>query len=260
MPSIKLAVQLRSLKLPLKRALPIVSQWRVPAVELDARGEISAGELSQTGRRQLRKLLDDHELRVAAIGFRTRRGYDVADDLERRVEATKAAMTLAHDLGASLLINQVGRVPAEATGAAWQTMLDALTDLGRHGQRVGTLLAAETGSEAGADLARLLAALPAGTLAVALNPGNLIVNGFSPAEAIAAVGTQIAYVRAKDGVRDLTQGRGVEVPLGRGVADFPALLGAMEGFDYRGYWTIERERADEPVTEIGQAVSYLRSL
>lgn len=260
MPSIKLAVQLRSLKLPLKRALPIVNQWRVPAVELDARGEISPGELSQTGRRQLRKLLDDFELRVAAVGFRTRRGYDVPDELERRVEATKAAMTLAHDLGASLVINQVGRVPAEPAGAAWQTMLDALSDLGRHGQRVGALLAAETGSEAGADLARLLAALPTGALAVALNPGNLIVNGFSPAEAIAAIGSHIAYVRAKDGVRDLAQGRGVEVPLGRGVADFPALLGAMEEYDYRGYWTVERERADEPVSEIGQAISFLRSL
>lgn len=260
MPSIKLAVQVRSLKMPLKRALPIVNQWRVPAIELDARGEVSASELSQTGRRQLRKLLEDYDLRVAAISFRTRRGYDVAEDLERRIEATKAAMTLAHDLGASLLINQIGRVPSEPGGAAWQIMLDALADLGRHGQRVGALLAAETGSEAGAELARLVAALPTGTLAVALNPGNLIVNGFSPAEAIAAVGPQIAYVRAKDGVRDLAQGRGVEVPLGRGVADFPALLGAMEEFDYRGYWTIERERADDPVMEIDQALSFLRSL
>jgi sugar phosphate isomerase/epimerase len=260
MPSLKLAVQLRSLKLPLKRALPIVNQWRVPAVELDARGEISASELSQTGRRQLRKLLDDFDLRVAAVGFRTRRGYDVTDELERRVEATKAAMTLAHDLGASLLINQVGRVPAEPEGSAWQTMLDALGDLGRHGQRVGVLLAAETGSEAGADLARLLTALPTGTMAVALNPGNLIINGFSPAEAIATVGQHVAYVRAKDGVRDLAQGRGIEVPLGRGVADFPALLGAIEEYDYRGYWTIERERADDPVAETADAISYLRSL
>jgi sugar phosphate isomerase/epimerase len=122
------------------------------------------------------------------------------------------------------------------------------------------LLAAETGSESGADLARLLAALPAGAMVVALNPGNLIINGFTPLDAVAALGSETAYVRAKDGVRDLAQGRGIEVPLGRGAADIPALMGALEERSYRGPWCIERERCDDPIMEIGHAVSYLRSL
>ncbi|HEX7447774.1 MAG TPA: sugar phosphate isomerase/epimerase family protein, partial [Pirellulales bacterium] len=198
--------------------------------------------------------------RVAAVGFRTRRGYDVADQLERRIEATKAAMQLAYDLGASLVVNQVGRVPAESEGSAWSLLGEALGELGAYGQRVGALLAAETGSESGGDLRRLIDALPPGSLAVALNPGNLIVNGFSPLEAVAELGPHIQYVHAKDGVRDLARGRGVEVELGRGSADFPALLGALEEHDYRGYWTIEREHAADPIHEIGQAVSYLQNL
>lgn len=260
MPSLRIAVQLRSLKLPLKKALQVANGWRVSGVEIDARGEINPGDLSQTGRRQLRKLLDDFELRVAAIGFRTRRGYDVPERLERRIEATKAAMQLAYDLGASLVVNQVGRVPENAEGPNWGLLVEALSDLGAYGQRVGALLAAETGSESGGDLRRLIDALPVGSIAVALSPGNLIVNGFSPSEAVAELGPQIQYIRAKDGVRDLARGRGVEVELGRGSADFPALMGAMEEHDYRGYWTIERENAVDPVHEIGQAVSYLRSL
>ena len=67
-------------------------------------------------------------------------------------------------------------------------------------------------------------------------------------------------VHAKDGVRDLAQGRGLEVPLGRGTVDFPELLGQLEEHNYRGYFTIERERADDPVFEIGQAVSFLRQI
>lgn len=260
MPTIQVAVQARSARLPLKRVLPLAKQWGASAVELDARGDANPQDLSQTGRRQLRKLFDDYELRVAAIGFRTRRGYDVSEDLERRVDATKAAMKLAYDLGAKWVVNQVGRVPEKSEGPRWQTLTEALTDLGNYAQRTGALIAAETGSESGTDLARLLTALPHGSMAVCLNPGSLIINGFSPLDAIAALGPNIFYVHAQDGVRDLAQGRGVEVQLGRGAADFPALLGALEEHDYRGYWTIQREKADNPLEEMAQAVSYLKSL
>ena len=81
------------------------------------------------------------------------------------------------------------------------------------------LLAAETGSEDGADLARLLAGLPSGGIGVNFDPGNLIINGFSPREALAALGRDVLHVHAKDAVRDLAQGRGLETPLGRGSAD-----------------------------------------
>ncbi len=260
MPLLNIAVQLRSLQLPFRQALLAAKRLGAAAVEVDARGEINPQELSRTGLRQLRKQFDDLSLRVVAVGFRTRRGYDVADELERRLEATKTAMRFAHALGAPLVVNQVGRVPDKPEGRAWQSLLEALADLGTYGQHVGALMAAETGSESGTDLARLLAALPAGAMVVALNPGNLIINGFAPLDTVAALGGEIAYVRAKDGVRDLAQGRGVEVPLGRGAADFPALMGALEERSYRGAWCVERERCDDPIREIGEAISYLRNL
>ena len=260
MPPLKIAVDLASLRLPFKPALLAAKRLGAEAVEIDARGEINPQQLSHSGRRQLRKLLDDLDLRVAAVSFRTRRGYDSAQDLERRIEATKRAMEFAYSLSASLVVNAVGRVPEKSEGPTWTTLVEALTDLGGYGQHVGATLAAETGSEAGADLARLLAALPPGALAACLNPGNLIINGFSSLDAVQALGADIRYVHAKDGVRDLAQGRGVETLLGRGAADFPALLGALEEHGYRGYWTVVRERSENPLAEIGQAVSYLQSL
>lgn len=260
MPEIKIAVQAKSARLPLRRLLPIIKLWHVHAVELDARGDANPQELSQTGRRQLRKLLEDYELRVAAVSFRTRRGYDTAAELDRRIEATKAAMKLAYDLGASWVVNQVGRVAEESQSPRWNMLVEALADLGQFGQRTGALVAAETGSESGADLARLLQALPHGSLGVAFNPGKLIINGFSPHEALTALGPNISYVYAQDGVRDLAQGRGIEVQLGRGSADVPALLGALEEHDYRGYWTVLGEQSENPVEEMSDAVSYLRSL
>lgn len=260
MPAVKIAIRLASLRLPFRKALDVAARLGASGVEIDARGEIRPEELTQTGLRELRRLLDEHNLSVAAVGFQTRRGYDVPDDLERRVAATKAAMKFAADLRAPVVVNQVGRVPAEPKGGNWELLLQTLTDLSQYGQHVGAPLAAQTGSESGPELARLIAALPAQGIGVDLDPGNLIINGFSPLEAIGALGANILHVHARDGVRDLARGRGLEVPLGRGSADFPALLGALEECRYRGYFTIARDEAEDPEFEIGEAVKYLKSL
>jgi sugar phosphate isomerase/epimerase len=205
-------------------------------------------------------MLEDRNLTACAVEFRTRRGYNVTEDLERRIDATKGAMRFAADLGASVVVNQVGLIPPEADQEEWSRLLEALTDLGAYGQRVGAWLAAETGSEEGTDLARLVAALPSGCVGVTFNPGNLIVNGFSARDAVDSLGSHVVYVRAKDGVRDLAQGRGVETPLGRGAADFPEIIGALEEHNYRGYYTVTREGTANPVPEVGQAIQYLRGI
>ena len=95
---------------------------------------------------------------------------------------------------------------------------------------------------------------------VNFDPGNLIINGYSPLEAAGVLGPHIVHVHAKDAVRDLAQGRGLEVPLGRGSVDFPALLAVLEEHHYRGYLTIEREQSRQPEEEIGLAVQYLRNI
>lgn len=260
MPELKFGIQLRSLRLPFKKALHTAAELGAAGVEIDARRELRPSELSHTGVRQLRKMLDDLNLRVVAIGFRTQRGYNVEEDLDRRIEATKRAMQLAYDLGSPVVVNHVGRVPAEPEGPAWNLLIDALGDLGRYGQRVGVTLAARTGSESGAELKRLLDALPPAAVAVDLDPGNLEANGLSAVDAVAELGPSILHVHAKDGTHDLALGRGVEVPLGRGSVDWTELLGALEEHGYRGYFTIEREHADDPVAEIALAMQFLRAL
>lgn len=264
MPDLKIGVQVASLRMPFKKALPHIAKMGATAVELDARNMFNAREMSETALRQIRKWLDDYNLQVCAVSFRTRRGYDVAEDLQSRIEATKSAMSFAYSMGTSVVINQVGQVPSQeeidANDPRWETLRAALTDLGTYGQRAGAWLAMETGTESGEDLARLIAALPEGTATVNFDPGNLIVNGFSPSEAVRSLGPYITHVHAKDGVRDLAQGRGLEVALGRGSADFPNLLGQLEEFNYRGFFTIEREQSSDPLTEISLAAQYLRNL
>jgi sugar phosphate isomerase/epimerase len=232
----------------------------VQGVEIDGRNTVTPQEMSRTAVRHLRKMLDDLNLRVCAVGFRTRRGYDTADDLERRIDATKQAMQMAYQLGATVVVNHIGRVPAEFTGTSWDMLKQSLEDLGRFGQHAGAFLAAETGAEDGSRLAALIAQLTPGSLVVDLDPGNLIVHGFSPRAAIAALGEHIHHVHATDAVYDVARGRGEHTPLGRGSADVPELIGLLEERQYRGYFTVKREDSRDPVMELGNAVKYLKNL
>ncbi len=257
---LKIGISIPSLRQPLTKGLMTAARLGAHGVELDVRGELRPNTLSETGLRQLRKLLEDHSLRVVAVSYPTRRGYQVSEQIEARVAGTKEAMKLAYRLGAPVVVNHVGLVPAESEGTEWNLLVDALSDLGRYGHHVGARLAAQTGSESGADLARLIAALPTGAIGVDLDPGQLLVNGFSPLDAIETLGPHVVHVHATDGVRDLARGRGLEVPLGRGAADYPALLAKLEEPGYRGYFTIARQDAADPVREIGAAVEYLKSL
>ena len=258
MPPLKIALKTRDLRMPLRKALVAAAELGCEGVELDARREVPYREFSQTAVRQLRAQLADLRLRVAALSFVTRRSYNVIDELDRRVDATKQVMKLSRALGADLVINQVGRVPQSGDDPDWPLLVEVLRDLGDCGQHAGALLCAETGSEAGPTLLRLIEALPNGALGVALNPGALLLNGFDPIEASDKLGPFVRHVMAVDG--DRARGRGIAVPLGRGSVDFPRLLGELEEFDYRGYVSVAPTSADDPLAEAQRAVVYLRNL
>jgi sugar phosphate isomerase/epimerase len=83
------AVRLACFGLPFRKALIRAAELGAEAVEIDARRELQLGEMSQTAIRQISKLLDDQGLRISALSFNTRRGYNVMADLDRRVAATQ---------------------------------------------------------------------------------------------------------------------------------------------------------------------------
>src|SRR5437764_8236863 len=102
---IKLGIGLATLRMPLKKALLTARELGAEAVEIDLRNELSADDLSRTGIRAVRKMLDDLNLRLSAVAFRTRRGYAAPEDLDARIEATKRAMSSAYELGTSVIVN-----------------------------------------------------------------------------------------------------------------------------------------------------------
>ncbi len=260
MPELKIGIGLRSLRQPFKKALHTAASLGASGIEIDARNELRPSELSDTGLRQLRKLLDDLNLRVAAIRFPTQRGYDVLQDLERRIDATKQAMRLAYRLGAKVVINAIGYVPDDANHPAYDQLQVSLGDLARYGQHVGTMLACETGSEPSERLVGLLESLQEQTIGIAFNPGNLVVNDCYTEQAINTCASRTLVVTARDAVRDLSRGRGLEVQMGRGSVDFPLIIGTLEEQRYTGWYMLDRLTTDEPISDLENAIKYLRAL
>lgn len=253
----RISVPAAMLATDLRRAIRMARDLGARGVELDARHSLDAAAMSRTGLRQIRKLLGDEGVVVSAIAFHTRGGYADTDRLEGRIAATKDALRLAHDLGAGLVLNHVGEIPADSSGPQWQLLVDVLTDLAQFGEHVGAMLCAEAGRAGPADLARLLTALPDGGLVCDLVTGALVVHGHDPVTAIESLGSHVASVHATDAIAGPFAGRGRAVVLGTGQVDLPGVLAALEQRGYRGWIGIEPVDERDARAELADAIAHL---
>jgi L-ribulose-5-phosphate 3-epimerase len=297
---LKLGIHLESLGLPLRRALAEASKMGVPGIQIDAIGDLSPENLSQTGRREFRHLLRSHNLEVSAVGCPLRRGLDAEQGLQPRLEHIRNVLRLSYDLGPRLVIVQAGKVPdpAETKPAAvekspgglvlatpetlpfalsggidlsatvesirerkkGQVMTDVLRDLAAFGDHTGTTLALETGLEAGTTLAAFLDQFDSGALKVNFDPANLLLNGFDPFESLRALNRHVVHIHAHDARQSSASRAAQEVPVGHGDIDWMMFVALLEEIEYHGYLTVEREGGDNRLADVSNGVDFLRRL
>jgi sugar phosphate isomerase/epimerase len=256
----KIGIRLESLGLPLRRALDSAAQLGVGGVQVDAVADLSPDALSQTGRRDFRNLLRSHNLELTALGCPMRRGLDVAENLEARIEHVRKVMAQSADLGPRRVIVEAGRTPDDDKTTAFTLLSESLLALGHHGDRLGAILALETGQESGETLARFLARFDTGGLGVNLDPANLLIHGFDPYAAVPALGKRIVHVHAKDARSASASRSAAEVPLGHGDLDWLRLLSLLEEVDYNGWLTVERESGEHKRADVTEGVGFLRRI
>lgn len=255
-----LAIRLESFGVPLAQAVVLAGQTGAAAITFDAVGELAPHRLSQTGRREIRHLLSSRGLRLAAIGFPTRFGYDDVTRLDDRRQGTCAALKFAFELGAPLVINQLGKVPDSLETVPAQAMIDALRRIAEEGDRVGAHLSVRAGSQAPEKLSDFLKAISPYGLFVHLEPAALMVNGHPPADAARMLLDRVGSVQAKDAMRSLQHAAGFrELPVGRGEVDWKELRATLAEIDFRGPVIIEQEvgELDQRVEQITAAVRTL---
>ncbi len=258
--NLRIGIRLESLGLPLRRALSEVRRLGVSGVQLDAVGDLAPNQLTQTGRRELQVLLRANNLELTALGCPLRHGLSVAEGQEARIEHVRKVLTMSYELGPRRVIVHAGRVPPDPATAESNRMIEALLVLGHHGDRVGAVLALETGLETGEVLNTFLSRFDTGGLGVNLDPANLVMNGFDPYESARALHGKVVHCHAKD-VRAGSASRSAqEVPLGHGDIDWMLFLGVLEEIEYRGWLAIERESGTQRLADVVNGVAFLRRL
>jgi sugar phosphate isomerase/epimerase len=257
MARLKIGVDLTALELPLRRGLEEAQRLGVAGVQLDAAGDLTPRQLSETGRRQLRQWLRAHDLECAALRCPLRRGLDEAENQEARIDHVKEVMSLSFDLGPRPVVVEAGR-PAEGDEAAAARFREALDALVRHGDRVGAILALETGPESGEAFRALLDKFDTGSLAVNYDPASLLMHGHSPYEGARTLHGRIAQVVGRDARRAGASRAAQEVPLGHGDIDWLFFMGVLEEIGYHGWVTVSREGGSNRRADVAAGVAFLR--
>jgi sugar phosphate isomerase/epimerase len=258
MSPIKIGLSLAALGLPFRRALAEAQKLGASGVELDAVGDFAPPALSQTGRRELRHLLRSHDLELTALACPLRRGLDVAENQQQRIDWIREVLSLSFDLGPRLAVVSAGAIPEKDDDPAGARVKEALTALGRDGDRVGASLALETGPASGGRLRQYLDGFDSGSLAACLNPGNLLIHGHDPQASARALEKRVLYAHATDARYAGT--RVHEVPLGHGDIDWLALLATLEEIAYRGWLVVHPPAGPNPLAAAAAAVRFLRRL
>lgn len=250
----KLAVCLESFAQPFRAALSQASRLSVGGVQCDAVGEMAAHRLSETGRREITRLLRSANLDLAALHCPLRRDLGDPVDLDPRLERIRQAMTLSFELGARLIVVDASRLP-EADDQS-PTLVDAVGNLARHADKTGTVVALNCSENSGPEVAAFLARFDSDGLTAAFDPARWLVNGFDPLAELPALTGRIGYVIAGDARR---RGPARLAPLGRGDLDWLALAGSLSAFEYRGWATVGREGVESP-GDIEAGIGLLRRL
>jgi inosose dehydratase len=166
----------------------------------------------------------------------------------------------------------------ELTDAQWQVLLGNLDRIAaRAAERgvtatlhphVGTIV--ETGEEVDR-------VLTGSGIALTLDTGHLLVGGSDPVALARRVPDRVAHVHLKDvdatTAAEVTAGRrsysdavrdGMFRPLGQGDVDVPALVRALEGAGYRGWYVLEQDvmldgepEGEGPVTDVRASLEHL---
>jgi sugar phosphate isomerase/epimerase len=253
-------VALESLGLPFRDALRTAAATGFSAIQFEAVGDLAPQELSQTGRREIRHLLKQHSIKLAALSYPTRHGYDHLDRLEARIEGTGRALALAHDLGAPIVINHAGKIPASDDAPRRLAFLEAMRRLANEADRVGSTLALLASSDPPDALEALIREVGGFGLAINFAPAHLLAVGVDLSAAARTLAPWMRHVHARDVVRSALAASGLrEAPLGTGEVGWARLLQTLEAVDYQHPITVVAEPGTLSTKSARDALQLLRS-
>ncbi|HBN77029.1 MAG TPA: hypothetical protein DD473_14675 [Planctomycetaceae bacterium] len=249
------SVTTSSLNLPLKAALKLIAQLPVSGIRCDARTELKPREISQTGKRDLLKALNEYGLKMTALNFTIRRSFFEEADLDARIAATREAMELTAQLKARHLCLKIGEIP-DPEHRSYSVLQQSIDDLARYGNHIGVVLTIIPIGKSPQVLKEFLATIRSGPTAIDFDPSRYMLGGHDPIDALRELYQSIEQFTARDAVRDYSGG-GEETQLGRGEIVWDVMLATLFEVGYRGSLNIQRTAGENRFEDIKNAIGYL---
>ena len=257
-----IGVAIDDLRMPAKEGLQQAARMGFRAVEIGAaRGELSPSNLSETGRRDVCRYLQNLGLHAAALTADAA-GPGLADSaaVDAGVYRIQRILELAADLRVPAVTLNVGRLANAADDPAASIVTDALKALAEHTDRVGAVLAVQTGPASPDQLRQVLAGVGCPSLRVCLDPAMLACRGHDPSQAVAALADNIALSRLGDAVIGDPERAGAESAIGHGQLDLRTYLANLTAAGYHGPLILRRRDGDRPIDDLASGRQFVRSL
>ena len=280
MAGLKIAVMVHNLRLGVYAGMEATAAMGVTGVHLSVGVPgFRPEDLDAAGRKALVAHVGSLGLEFSAISA-WGGGVDLGEQegIEQHLEQGRRLLELAVDLECGIWQAHCGIMPHERDDPKWPVFVEAFQRLCRHGEKVGACLAIETGPEPPAVLKRMIEDVGSDALRVNYDPANLILwparymkdagepydrakalAEYQPTEGADVLGPYVVHTHAKDGlVREDGQRR--EVAFGEGWVDWPRYVSLLEKHGYDGYFAVEREVGEDPVSDVRKAVEFLKTL
>ena len=274
-----IGAMLESFRLPFKEAVEKAASIGIKGLQMYMTGgEMSPETLTPAKIKEMLDVIKSNGLCVSAICGDFGHGFGVEEANKELVERSKRVMDLTMCFETNIVTTHIGVVPSDKNHPRYAVMQKACKELADYASSIGGHFAVETGPETAVVLKEFLDSLGSDGVAVNLDPANFVmVTGDDPVKAVHTLNKYIVHTHAKDGVKlldrdpeiiyglrkeDEMESWGVafrEMPLGQGHVAFKNYLKALEDIGYKGFLTIEREVGENPVKDIEEAVTFLKS-
>lgn len=182
---------------------------------------------------------------------------------QQRIDNFKRASDFAKKLGVPAFHTHYGFIPENPNDPEYQGVVDALRQVATHIKGNGQMMLYETGQESPITMLRAITDVGLDNQFANLDTANLILYGKgNPLDALDVIGKLVRGVHAKDGLFPTDPKKlGEEVAIGKGKANFPALIPRLKELGYTGPLTIEREiSGPKQLEDIKKEKAYLEKL
>jgi sugar phosphate isomerase/epimerase len=179
-----------------------------------------------------------------------------------RIAHMKAVADFAQKAGIPAVQGHCGFIPENPNDAVYKETIDAIREVALYCKSKGLNLRCETGQETPITLVRAIRDVGTDNVGVNFDAANLVMYGkANPVDAVDLLGPYIQGVHAKDGVYPTDPRKlGAEVPIGKGVVNWPVLVEKLKAIGYSNPLTIEREiRGEKQTADILAAKAFWRS-